>query len=106
MTGSEEGTDFACCDIRNFRMHVVACIDEVEAVVGPVRAKAVGPQGRARRGVTFVALSPPAPTAPLTVAWREDDASPPLRRFLDVIDAELARVGGASVLPQPGLAAA
>jgi len=73
-------------------LHLQTAVSLVAAGVGISLVPQAAAQGQARRGVTFIALSPPAPTAPLTVAWREDDVSPPLRRFLDVIDAELARV--------------
>ncbi|TWT11543.1 LysR substrate-binding domain-containing protein [Reyranella sp. CPCC 100927] len=75
-------------------MHLQTAVSLVAARVGISLVPQAAARGHARRGVTFIPLSPPAPTAPLTVVWREDDVSPPLRRFLDVIDAERARMSG------------
>ncbi|HKU97515.1 MAG TPA: LysR substrate-binding domain-containing protein [Vineibacter sp.] len=74
-------------------MHLQTAVSLVAAGVGISLVPQAAAQAQARRGVTFIALSPPAPTAPLAVAWREDDVSPPLRHFLAVIDTALSAVG-------------
>ena len=41
-----------------------------------------------RRGVRFVELQEPAPTAPLTIVWKKGGGSVVLRRFLEMIESQ------------------
>jgi DNA-binding transcriptional LysR family regulator len=43
-------------------------------------------RGQPGRGVVYVSLGSPTVMAPLAVAWREDDASPALRHFLEDVE--------------------
>ena len=72
--------------------HLQTVVSLVAAGVGVSLVPQAAADGQRRRGVTFVPLLPPAPTAPLTLVWREDDISPALRRFLAVTNAERERL--------------
>jgi DNA-binding transcriptional LysR family regulator len=69
-------------------MHLQTVVSLVAAGIGvSLIPWAAARSNGSRPGVVFVPLSPPAPMAPLTMVWREDDCSPALQQFVAMADA-------------------
>ncbi|WP_050423224.1 LysR substrate-binding domain-containing protein [Bradyrhizobium tropiciagri] len=79
------------CQAAGFTPRLAQEVLHLQTAIGLIAA-GVGvslvPEGAARaqtgRGVAYVRLSAPVVTAPLTLAWREEDASPAVQRLLDI----------------------
>nr|WP_246667842.1 LysR substrate-binding domain-containing protein [Bradyrhizobium macuxiense] len=56
----------------------------IAAGVGVSLVPEAAARAQTGRGVAYVRLSAPVVTAPLTIAWREEDASPAVQRLLDI----------------------
>jgi DNA-binding transcriptional LysR family regulator len=69
-------------------MHLQTVVSLVAAGAGVSLVPAAAARGQARRGVAYIPLLSPAPTAPLAVAWREGDIAPALARFLAIVDGQ------------------
>jgi LysR family transcriptional regulator, benzoate and cis,cis-muconate-responsive activator of ben and cat genes len=63
-------------------LHLQTAIGLVAAGVGVSLVPRAVARAQTGRGVSYVPLVPPAVIGPLAIAWREDDASPALQRFL------------------------
>ncbi|WP_134501002.1 LysR family transcriptional regulator [Microvirga pakistanensis] len=77
-------------------LHLQTVINLVASGAGVSLVPKAAADCQIRRGVSFLPLLPPAPMAPLTLVWREDDVSAALQRFLAAVDLEGLRLAEAS----------
>ncbi len=66
-------------------LHLQTAIGLVAVGAGVSLVPLAVAQAQTGRGVAYVSLGPPPVMAPLAVVWREDDVSPTLHRFLDLV---------------------
>ncbi|MBR1207939.1 MULTISPECIES: LysR substrate-binding domain-containing protein [unclassified Bradyrhizobium] len=89
---SVTGLIVAACQAAGFTPRLAQEVLHLQTAIGLIAA-GVGvslvPEGAARaqtgRGVSYVRLAAPVVTAPLTIAWREEDVSPAVQRLLDIV---------------------
>jgi LysR family transcriptional regulator, benzoate and cis,cis-muconate-responsive activator of ben and cat genes len=74
-------------------LHLQTAIGLVAAGVGVSLVPLGAARGQTGRGVVYVSLGSPTVIAPLAFAWREDDTSPALRHFLEVVERERSSDG-------------
>ncbi|MGF6427452.1 MULTISPECIES: LysR substrate-binding domain-containing protein [Bradyrhizobium] len=65
-------------------LHLQTAIGLIAAGVGVSLVPEAAARAQAGRGVAYVRLAAPAVTAPLTIAWRDEDVSPAVQRLLDL----------------------
>ena len=79
------------CRKSGFEPHVVQRTGELQTALGLVAAGigvALLPESvehTSREGVKYIPLKSPSPTISMVAAYRKDDSSPILKRFLDVV---------------------
>ncbi|MCW5821874.1 MAG: LysR family transcriptional regulator [Cyanobacteria bacterium TGS_CYA1] len=79
------------CRKAGFEPHVVQRTGELQTALGLVAAGigvALLPESvehTSREGVKYIPLKTPSPTISMVAAYRKDDSSPILKRFLDVV---------------------
>lgn len=90
----------AACQAASFTPQIAQEAGHLQTVIGLVAAEvgvslvpASAARAQVRPGVVYVKLRSPAPVAPLSVAWRDENVSPILRTFLALVDAERERRG-------------
>ncbi|KWV52573.1 hypothetical protein AS156_10275 [Bradyrhizobium macuxiense] len=65
-------------------LHLQTAIGLIAAGVGVSLVPKAAARAQSGRGVAYVPLTAPAVVAPLTIAWREEDASPAVQRLLEI----------------------
>jgi DNA-binding transcriptional LysR family regulator len=89
---SVTGLIIAACQAAGFTprlaqevLHLQTAIGLVAAGVGVSLVPEAVARAQGSRGVSYVPLTPPAVIGPLAIAWREEDVSPALQRFLALV---------------------
>ncbi|NEU99523.1 LysR substrate-binding domain-containing protein [Bradyrhizobium uaiense] len=88
---SVTGLIVAACRVAGFTprlaqevLHLQTAIGLIAAGVGVSLVPEAAARAQSGRGVAYVRLAAPVVTAPLTIAWREEDVSPAVARLLDI----------------------
>jgi LysR family transcriptional regulator, benzoate and cis,cis-muconate-responsive activator of ben and cat genes len=88
---SVTGLIVAACQAAGFTprlaqevLHLQTAIGLIAAGVGVSLVPEAAASAQTGRGVAYVRLAAPAVTAPLTIAWRDEDVSPAVQRLLDL----------------------
>lgn len=88
---SVTGLIVAACQAAGFTprlaqevLHLQTAIGLIAAGVGVSLVPEAAARAQTGRGVAYVRLAAPVVTAPLTIAWREEDVSPAVQRLLDI----------------------
>ncbi|MCA6123082.1 LysR family transcriptional regulator [Bradyrhizobium sp. WSM 1704] len=88
---SVTGLIVAACEASGFTprlaqevLHLQTAIGLIAAGVGVSLIPEAAARAQTGRGVAYVPLAAPAVTAPLTIAWRDEDVSPAVQRLLDL----------------------
>ncbi|WOH80771.1 LysR substrate-binding domain-containing protein [Bradyrhizobium sp. BEA-2-5] len=88
---SVTGLIVAACQAAGFTprlaqevLHLQTAIGLIAAGVGVSLVPEAAARAQTGRGVAYIALAAPAVSAPLTIAWRDEDVSPAVQRLLDL----------------------